>query len=91
VIINLVLYVLWVKTSYTDRVQAKDENRKLDLELVERGRLVFELFTPAVNRLISSLLGIHPHLSMPHISSVESTPLLSKALYQLSQTYIPTQ
>jgi hypothetical protein len=31
VIINLVLYVLRVKTSYTDRVQAKDENRKLRL------------------------------------------------------------
>jgi hypothetical protein len=47
VIMNLVLHVLRVKTSYTDRVQAKDENRKLDMQSVECSRLVFELSTPA--------------------------------------------
>jgi hypothetical protein len=87
VIINLVPYILRMKTSYTDQVQAKDENRKLDLEF---SRLVFELSTPAVNRLISSLLGIHPHLLMPHISSLKPTPPPSKALYQLSQIHIST-
>jgi hypothetical protein len=31
VIINLVPYILRVKTSYTDQVQAKDENREVDM------------------------------------------------------------